>query len=50
MILTNLSDYVIAILGILIIAVGFIWNIYDVFIHKSAPHSETSQSEDSTIR
>ncbi len=32
---TSALDYAIAVIGILIIAVSFAWNIYEVFFHKS---------------
>ncbi len=44
--LSSTLDYFIAVTGILIIAVSFIWNIYEVFIRKAHknPHSEDSDS------
>lgn len=45
--LTSPLDYAIAISGILIIAVSFGWNIYEVFFRK---HSHRPQSDDSAMR
>lgn len=50
--LTSALDYFIAISGILIIIISFVWNIYEVFVHKSERHTsaQKDQSEDSAIR
>ena len=47
--LNGALDYFIAISGILIILISFVWNIYEVFIHKSS-HSHSEDSADSNIR
>lgn len=53
--LTSMLDYVIAIIGMLIIVVSFGWNIYEVFfreaLHTHATGDETkTSSSDSAIR
>ncbi len=50
--LTSVLDYVIAITGILIIIISFVWNIYEVFVHKTGrhPNGRENHSEDSAIR
>lgn len=47
--LNGALDYFIAISGILIILISFVWNIYEVFIHKPN-HSDSEDSADSSIR
>ncbi|MCI9416088.1 MAG: hypothetical protein HFI82_01575 [Eubacterium sp.] len=48
--LNGALDYFIAISGILIIVISFVWNIYEVFIHKTTDASHAVDSADSTIR
>ncbi len=47
--LTSPLDYFIAVSGILIIAISFGWNIYEVFIRKSTqnPNGNPKQQENS---
>lgn len=47
--LTSALDYFIAVSGILIIAISFGWNIYEVFIRKSTqnPNGNPKQQENS---
>lgn len=48
--LSSALDYVIAITGILIIVVSFVWNIYEVFFHKETKAPRSGDSTDSAIR
>lgn len=48
--LSSALDYFIAILGILIIVVSFVWNIYEVFFHKETEAPCSDDSTDSAIR
>ncbi len=50
--LTSALDYFIAIAGIAIIVISFVWNIYEVFVHKSGHQTSDPghDSEDSAIR
>lgn len=45
--LTSTLDYIIAVIGILIIVVSFAWNIYDVFISTAVQGSDASEDKTS---